>query len=288
MVKQYSDPLTKEFYVAADVSNHHLGTMSVTTALDAVEISGLKVNEHTLFLLETDALCEKGNWEGTRLPQRLWKAGETVFLPAKTELHASAANPYSETSIRISDHWFRECAVGEVDYGDIDFRYRGFSDQTTSAIANAIKGLTWMRGRHWPMLTESLTMALAASTVHALCGKEAELGCRKNGLDRERQKRVLDYMQTNIHRQITLAELAGVAALSLFHFSRSFRLSFGISPLRYVLGQRVKNAKLMMQKTNEPLNDIADACGFASQSHFTTAFRVATSATPRDWRKSRA
>jgi AraC family transcriptional regulator len=44
-----------------------------------------------------------------------------------------------------------------------------------------------------------------------------------NGLSRDRLRRVHDYIETHLDDRLTLADLAGVAYLSPYHFSRSFQ-----------------------------------------------------------------
>jgi hypothetical protein len=55
-------------------------------------------------------------------------------------------------------------------------------------------------------------------------------------------RRVLECISTNIDKEITLAQLAGVASLSVFHFARTFTRAMGVSPHRYVSRIRLENA----------------------------------------------
>ena len=72
--------------------------------------------------------------------------------------------------------------------------------------------------------------------------------------------------------------------MSPCHFSRSFSATMSMSPMRYLLGRRVHRAKVLMACSKDSLSNIANACGFASQSHFTTAFRRMVGVTPMVWR----
>lgn len=257
--------------------------MCVTNVTDAVSIDAMKLPHHIVFRLNTAVEVDE-TWQGECLPRKLWTKGSTGFLPANTELSAKATTPYSESAIRLSDHWFREASVGDMDYSRMDLRYQEVSSTSLPEIATAVTSLaTWPKDRPWPLMIESLTLALAATVAYALHGNtsKAQLKC---GLSRERKRRVLEYIEANLSRQISLSELATVAALSQFHFARSFRLSFGISPLRYLLGRRVKAARIMLLKSNQPLVSVAILCGFASQSHFNTAFKLATGASPGQFR----
>ena len=88
--------------------------------------------------------------------------------------------------------------------------------------------------------------------------------------------------------QLTLAELAGIACLSPFHFSRCFKRAVGVGPRRYLARRRVERARDMIRRTDEPLASIAQTLGFADQSHFTSVFRRETGETPARFRAALA
>ena len=68
--------------------------------------------------------------------------------------------------------------------------------------------------------------------------------------------------------------------MSVFHFAKRFRETVGVSPHAYVLHRRVRRAGQMLRRDRSSLAEIAAACGFASQAHFTTAFRRDVGITP--------
>ncbi|MEG4942592.1 helix-turn-helix transcriptional regulator [Microcoleus sp. F4-D5] len=81
-------------------------------------------------------------------------------------------------------------------------------------------------------------------------------------------------------------ELAGIAQLSPYYFSRAFKQSVGISPHQYVIQQRVERAKQLLLQGNMSLYEIAIACGFTHQSHLTRHFKRLTGVTPKTLLKS--
>jgi AraC family transcriptional regulator len=93
-------------------------------------------------------------------------------------------------------------------------------------------------------------------------------------------------MQANLHRDISLAELAGEVGLSPHHLCRAFRESVGLPPHRYLVRQRVERAKALIA-AGTPLVETALNCGFANQQHLAVAFRRATGTTPGRWRRDR-
>jgi AraC family transcriptional regulator len=102
-----------------------------------------------------------------------------------------------------------------------------------------------------------------------------------------RLRAVCSHIEERLAEDITLAELAAVTRLSRFHFARCFRAATGMTPRAYVTERRVERAKRMILDHGLPLAEVALACGFAHQAHFTTAFRRVVGTTPGRWREER-
>jgi AraC family transcriptional regulator len=97
----------------------------------------------------------------------------------------------------------------------------------------------------------------------------------------------IEFINDNLGRNISLAEIAANVEMSPFHFARMFKRSMGLAPHQYVLEQRIDRAKTLLSETALSLTEIAYRLGFASQSHFTAVFRRLTSTTPEAYRKHR-
>lgn len=97
---------------------------------------------------------------------------------------------------------------------------------------------------------------------------------------------VIDYIEAHIDHDLDLASLAGVAAMSVYHFAHYFSETVGMSPHAYVLSRRVRRARDMLGHGGVSLAQIASACGFSSQAHFTTAFRRDLGVTPGAYRRA--
>lgn len=97
--------------------------------------------------------------------------------------------------------------------------------------------------------------------------------------------RVLTYMQDNLAQPLTLADLAGVAQLSPFHFLRLFRATVGEAPHRHLTRLRIAAARSRLERTTAPISDIAHLCGFSSPAHLAAAFRRWTGTSPTSHRQ---
>lgn len=92
--------------------------------------------------------------------------------------------------------------------------------------------------------------------------------------------RVEDYLAAHAEAPVTLAELAGVANLSVFHFARRFKLTTGRTPYQYVLAWKIQRARALLRAGELPVAAIGDALGFSSPAHFAVAFKRAVGQSP--------
>src|SRR5262245_22725795 len=104
------------------------------------------------------------------------------------------------------------------------------------------------------------------------------------GLPPYQLRQVAEFIHAHIDQSINLTQLAAVASLSPFHFHREFKRSTGLTPGKYVFEVRMERAERLLSESELPLAQVALQVGFADQSHFTVAFRRATSITPRAYR----
>ncbi len=102
-----------------------------------------------------------------------------------------------------------------------------------------------------------------------------------------RFSRVIDFIEAHLAEDLSLTDLAAVACLSPFHFTRAFKARHGMSPVRFVQRRRVERAMRLLAVPGNRLIEIAHQCGFADQAHFTTAFRRVTGMAPGAWRSAR-
>ncbi|MGL5924472.1 helix-turn-helix domain-containing protein [Chroococcidiopsis sp.] len=97
-------------------------------------------------------------------------------------------------------------------------------------------------------------------------------------------QQVLEYINTHLDRDLSLVQIAGEIDFSPTYFASLFKRTTGMSPHRYVIGQRVERAKLMLAKTDLAIANIALQVGFSSQSHLTQQFKRLTGMTPKQIR----
>ena len=102
----------------------------------------------------------------------------------------------------------------------------------------------------------------------------------------DRIQSVLAYARQNLRLPLTTEDLAAVACLSPRQFTRAFRAETGVSPAKAVEAMRVEAAKHMLDQSRLPIEEIADAAGFANRERMRRAFFRVQGDVPRAIRRA--
>ncbi len=99
-------------------------------------------------------------------------------------------------------------------------------------------------------------------------------------------EKTISYMRVNLHRALDLKELAGIANVSPGHFARLFRQTMGVTPVRYMRGLRIEEAKrLLRYQKSVSVKEVSISCGFLNQGHFSVEFRRQVGTSPGEYRR---
>ena len=116
-------------------------------------------------------------------------------------------------------------------------------------------------------------------------------GCIRRRLLRSADSASAQFMNTiyeNIYNDISVEALAERTNRSLTSFKKEFKRLFGEPPHRWIIGQRIMRAKIMLTSTNRTVSEIGAECGFSNISHFIKLFRHRYHTTPASFRRSSA
>lgn len=89
-----------------------------------------------------------------------------------------------------------------------------------------------------------------------------------------------NYVEAHLDQPLSVAQLAAVAGVSQWHFSRTFKAATGRTPHQFVIERRLARAAELLRTTDRPLAAVALDVGFASQSHLAAHFRRRFGVTP--------
>jgi AraC family transcriptional regulator len=136
------------------------------------------------------------------------------------------------------------------------------------------------------LYADALAHALGAHLVEHYRDRPVRQETSPDALYWTQLEQVYDYIECNLHRALTVTELAAVAGSSPTHFTRLFRQQTGEPPYRYVRNRRLDRAERLIVGTQLPLAGIAATVGFSDQSHLNRAMKAQRGVTPGQLRSS--
>ena len=226
----------------------------------------------------------RGTWRMDGTPEHGWP-GAVCVMPQGQSSVWDICDPFVFVHLYVPDADLRR---SYCDTFDRDARLLELIGQTyvdaqdlAAPFARLVQGLRTGDVAH----ADDATVELMDRVLSSRRFGNARVAPLAGGLSPRKTARLREYIEAHLDRPIYLRDLGEVAGLSEFHLQRSFRESCGVSPQTWIAARRVECAKALIRQ-GEPLARVATACGFASQSHFTHAFRNGTGATPGTWRKA--
>jgi AraC family transcriptional regulator len=162
---------------------------------------------------------------------------------------------------------------------------RGVFDPTVWHLGEALLPALERPEEIGAMYAEHILLATHTYFAVAFGGMRLLAHSRRGGLAPWQVRCATDLMIDRLGEDMLLSEPAAACGLSPGYFARAFKKSVGMPPYRWLLLQRVLRAKSLLRDADLSLTDIAAACGFADQSHFTRTFTSIVGASPGAWRK---
>ncbi len=102
----------------------------------------------------------------------------------------------------------------------------------------------------------------------------------------ERLEKVLAHVEQHFGRAMPLEEVAALANYSVFHFTRFFRETTGMTFNEYVNQYRVEKSVALLLNTSDPITEIVYGAGFSSAKTFNRVFHQIMGCSPSAYRKS--
>ena len=165
---------------------------------------------------------------------------------------------------------------GHFDLVDPLWRVDAMVDATLRCALRAIKN----RSKASYHYLNTLGRALAAHLLYQYSPDPAGCATLKS-LPAPGMRRALEFIEANLDRNLSLAEMALAAGMSTDRFRREFKDIHRQSPHQYLIQRRVSRACELIAANRRPkFADIALKCGFADQSHLSTTFRRVLGAPP--------
>ena len=248
--------------------------------LKDVEVRDVYALNHVAFLQLSGAA--ELEWGG-ELPNRRARflPGQISLIPALVPFSARSRDAGEFLTVSL-DPAFLACATAE--YGSLEqLQLRPIlaeEDSLMRELLNSFKLEVGSGNSGGELYVQSLATMLAVHLVQRYSGSPQPKREFDGGLSREQLLRTTKHIQERFATPITLTELAALNGISLFHFSRQFKRSTGLSPYEYVTRVRIEKARILLLHAEANLTDVALRVGFYDQSHFSRHFKRVTGTTP--------
>lgn len=172
--------------------------------------------------------------------------------------------------------------------GGLDLVCRaGTIDPMLSHLVGTVEPLLENSGRASPLFVDHLGVTIGIHLIEQYGAADSLLGTsRQVSLSRSQLATACEMLASNADQDLSIATIARRCGLSRGYFIRGFKESTGKTPHQWALSRRVEQARGMLTDSDMSLADIALACGFADQSHFTRVFSRITGLPPGGWRRA--
>jgi two-component system, response regulator YesN len=139
-----------------------------------------------------------------------------------------------------------------------------------------------------PVKKEVLIGALSKAKEMLKCGQNSPAALQSNetakGLMPQSIQRIIDYLETNYNRQISLDDIAENCGCSKYHMSHIFRQHTGTTISCCLLDLRLKKAKELLETTARSIKEISAVTGFSDPNYFSLVFKKNTGISPVQYR----
>jgi AraC-like DNA-binding protein len=136
-----------------------------------------------------------------------------------------------------------------------------------------------------PLFIEQLGVTIGTHLIDQYGNTPAQSDKKSRRLSNLHEMRAKDMLLAKSHDGVSLEEIANACNLSRSYFIRAFRETTDRTPHQWLLERRIDHARDLLRHSDSSLSDIAIACGFSDQSHFTRTFSQLVGTPPGSWRR---
>jgi AraC family transcriptional regulator len=211
--------------------------------------------------------------------------GSVCVIPSGQSFSATLESASEHLAIYLEPLLVLRAADGSRTTGVVEVVERcSPSDPVISSVGLALLAELESEGLSGRLYAESLANVLAVHLLRHYTASGESAQKFTGGLSGGKLRRVMAFIADDYESDVSLADLAGVAGMSTFHFAREFKRATGTTPHQYLIKFRVERAKALLSGSEMPLVEVSSRSGFSHQSHFTRLFHRLTGTTPQSYR----
>lgn len=243
--------------------------------------------QHLLLVHQATQAVRSHRPQGNGVEAGLFRCGDTGLYPAGEYGPSAWDEPADVIHVHIDPDWLENHARQSLDlaYFNLQERFR-FEDALLPHLGRQLLAAAGKEHALGQLYIESLVNTLGYHLIEYHATYERRIAGTGSRLAASVLARIDSYLEAYAEQPVTLATLAGLANLSVFHFARRFKLTTGRSPYQYVLDWKITRARHLLRTGGLPIASISDVLGFASPAHFSAAFKRAVGQGPREFQRS--
>jgi len=181
--------------------------------------------------------------------------------------------PYDVLHLYVPTNLIAECARDMTGHPVLCSKSVPSKDIIVDSLGRALLDADRVGGSFGQLYADCISVAIIARLLASGNRLAATERPKVGELARWRLKRAIDYVESQLDKPLSLADVASSAGLTRMHFAAQFRAATGLRPHEYLLRRRIERAQEMLLGTRMSLVDVALSVGFQTQAHFTSVFK---------------
>ena len=227
-----------------------------------------------------------GTWvAGTFLKVQSWRAGGVGIYDLESDPRALRNTAFDSVHYNLPrstlDAFTEDIGVPKIDTLLCE---QGTPDPVLYYLTQMILPHLGSHAQVADLFFDHFVLMLCGRLVNTYNAVRAVPTLHRGGLAPWQARRARELLDQHLSGDLRLARLAHECGLSVSHFARSFKRSFGASVHRYLILQRVEMAKALLRFSSCSLPEIALQSGFSDQPAFSRTFSSVVGTPPGKWR----
>jgi AraC family transcriptional regulator len=214
--------------------------------------------------------------------------GHTIISPAQISHSACWDEEASFTVITLETKFFEHMAHEYINPDSVDLLpHFAQADPFIYSIGQIFSSKMRFQQPISRMYLDQMATTISVHLLENYCSIRHKFSENNYELSGIEMQQIVEYIQANLHRKLSLEELGNLLGMSRYHFARLFKKTTGNTPAQYITQRRLERAIHLLKTTNLGVGSIARQTGFYDHSHLCRIFRENLSgATPDRYRKN--
>ena len=156
-------------------------------------------------------------------------------------------------------------------------------ESTINTIGQCLLDEFYWSGQLDPEFVDHARFLIATRLLHIMEADESKASSGLLGV--KRLQPAVEFLNEHSETQTSLADLAALCGVSIYHFARSFRAQLGSAPFEYQRALRLEKAKELLRESDLAIEGVGIAVGIESASNFARLFRRTVGLSPSEYRR---